>query len=134
MKTINIKGKDYVPVNERIQYFNETYPEGRITTEVQYDGDYVRVKAVVTPNVEKSERCFTGHAEEDRKQGNINKTNATENAETSAIGRALGLMGIGILDAIASADEVAQMLGSNPEIRTLIVSSIRGERVNIRRR
>jgi hypothetical protein len=107
LKTVDIRGKEYVPVNVRIAAFNEAYPNGCIQTEVEYQGDYVRVRAVAVPDVSAPARYFTGHAEEDRTQGNINRTNATENAETSAIGRALGVMGIGILESVASADEVA---------------------------
>jgi len=107
LKTVDIRGKEYVPVNVRIAAFNEAYPNGCIQTEVEYQGDYVRVRAVAIPDVSVPVRHFTGHAEEDRTQGNINRTNATENAETSAIGRALGVMGIGILESVASADEVA---------------------------
>lgn len=111
LKTINIKGKDYVQVNERIRFFTENYKKGAITTDVTFDGNYVRVRATVYPNmIEEPTRYFTGHAEEDRTQGNINKTNALENAETSAIGRALGIMGIGILDSVATAEEVSHAI------------------------
>ena len=42
----------------------------------------------------------------------VNKTSAIENAETSAVGRALGLiMGIGVIESIASADEMNKALG-----------------------
>jgi hypothetical protein len=47
----------------------------------------------------------TGHAEEFRGQGRINATNAVENAETSAIGRALATAGW-LADHVASADEM----------------------------
>lgn len=111
LKTINIKGKDYVQVNERIRFFTDTYKQGAIVTDVTFEDKYVRVRATVYPNiVEQPTRYFTGHAEEDRTQGNINKTNALENAETSAIGRALGIMGIGILDSVATAEEVSHAI------------------------
>lgn len=108
LKTINIKGKEYVTVAERVRGFNENFPNGSITTEVTQEGTYVRCKAIVTPDVTLPARFFTGHSEEDRTQGNINKTNATENCETSAVGRALGMMGIGIVEGIASADEMVR--------------------------
>lgn len=108
LKTINIKGKEYVTVAERVRGFNELYPNGSISTELIQEGNYVRCKATVTPDVAFPARFFTGHSEEDRTQGNINKTNATENCETSAVGRALGMMGIGIVEGIASADEMVR--------------------------
>lgn len=106
MKTINIKGKEYVTVNERLIFFNENYPQGYIETSIQFDGEFVRCRAKVTPDIEKPGRFFVGHAEEDRTQGMINKTSAVENCETSAVGRALAMMGIGIIESVASADEV----------------------------
>jgi deoxycytidylate deaminase len=48
----------------------------------------------------------TGHAHEERGSSNINKTSYVENCETSAVGRALALLGIGIDTSIASANEV----------------------------
>ena len=48
----------------------------------------------------------TGHALEDRRSSFINKTSHIENAETSAVGRALGNLGIGIDNSVASAEEV----------------------------
>ena len=41
---------------------------------------------------------------------NINKTSYVENCETSAIGRALAMLGIGIDTSIASANEVADAI------------------------
>jgi hypothetical protein len=48
----------------------------------------------------------TGMAQEDKSSSRINQTSYVENCETSAIGRALGFMGIGIETSIATADEV----------------------------
>ena len=48
----------------------------------------------------------SGHAHEERSSSHINKTSYVENCETSAIGRALAMMGIGIDTSIASANEV----------------------------
>lgn len=106
LATINIKGKEYVTVAERVRYFNETYPNGMIETDISFDGELVRSRAKITPDTDKPQRYFIGHAEENREDGMVNKTSAVENCETSSIGRALGLMGIGIIDGIASADEI----------------------------
>ena len=56
----------------------------------------------------------SGLAEEVRKASNINKTSALENAETSAVGRALAFFGMGGTE-IASADEVAGAIGQQKE-------------------
>jgi len=45
-------------------------------------------------------------AQEDKSSSRINQTSYVENCETSAVGRALGFMGIGIETSIATADEV----------------------------
>ncbi len=108
LKTIDIKGKEYVTVAERVRHFNETYTSGKIVTELLSDlkDKQVVMVAKVTPDVEKPERYFTGYSQEIVGEGMVNKTSALENAETSAVGRALGLMGIGIVESIASVDEV----------------------------
>lgn len=107
-KAIDIKGKKYVQVSDRILYFNETYPNGSIETKlVSAPGaDMVIVKAKVTPDLEKPIRYFTGYSQAVWGDGVVNKTAALENCETSAVGRALGMMGIGVLESVASADEV----------------------------
>ena len=116
MKKIKIHGKDYVMVKDRIIHFNEHYPNGSIRTELIEMTDRFIVKSTVIPDVDKPERYFTGHAEEVIGSSQINKTSALENCETSAIGRALGCLGIGVEDAFASADEVknAQHQQQNP--------------------
>ena len=94
-KTTNIKGKEYVQVNERILYFRSEYPDWSIQTEiVNIDEDQVLVKAYVYNG--DMELRFTGHAHEEKQSSYINKTSYVENCETSAVGRALGMMGIGI--------------------------------------
>ena len=52
------------------------------------------------------EHCSTGSAEEFRTASRINQTSALENAETSAVGRALAMLGL-TNDNIASSEEVS---------------------------
>jgi rRNA maturation endonuclease Nob1 len=106
-KAIQIKGNEYVQVKDRIVYFNETYENGCIKTEVISD-DSVEIvfKAIVIPDVSNSDRQFVGSASGVRGGQGVDKTSAVENAETSAVGRALAMMGIGVLESIASADEI----------------------------
>jgi hypothetical protein len=58
----------------------------------------------------------TGYAEESRTSSQINRTSALENAETSAIGRALANFGMAGTE-YASADEVAQAISQRPPTR-----------------
>ena len=104
--SIKIHGKDYVLVNERVQEFHRLYPNGSIRTDLIEFGDRFIVKAEVCPDVSDRMRIFTGLAYELVGSSQINKTSALENCETSAVGRALGMLGIGIDGSIASAEEV----------------------------
>ena len=48
MKTINIKGKEYVPVVERVKEFHKLYPMSKIETQITHNDDKrVIVKATV---------------------------------------------------------------------------------------
>jgi hypothetical protein len=107
-KAIDIKGKKYVLVSDRINYFSENYPNGSIQTKLVSDpgAEMVVIKARVTPNHELPMRYFTGYSQAKWGEGYINKTSALENAETSAVGRALAFMGIGVIDSVASVDEI----------------------------
>jgi hypothetical protein len=105
MKGINIKGKNYIMVNERIKYFRENFEGWSLTSEIiSLTEDSCVIKATVCDanGIIKA----TGFAQEDRTSSMINKTSFVENCETSAWGRALGCLGIGIDESIASAEEV----------------------------
>ena len=109
MKTINIKGKEYVPVVERVKEFHKLYPQGQITTEVVSDNDKrVTVKATVVFIGNGDRLTYTGHSQAEWGKGLMGAV-ALEVAETSAIGRALGFANIGLLDGIASADEMRKV-------------------------
>ena len=106
---------DYVQVNERIEKFYEEYPEGSIQTEIiMNDNGMVIFKAYAYRNSEDT-RPATGHAMEKEGSSYINKTSHIENCETSAIGRALGVLGIGSEENMASADELAAALMNQVE-------------------
>lgn len=107
-RAINIKGKQYVLVSDRILYFNESYPDGSIECElISEPGDkMVVMRAIVTPDAHNPVRAFTGYSQATWGDGMVNKTSALENCETSAVGRALAMMGIGVIDSVASVDEV----------------------------
>lgn len=105
MKSINIKGKNYVMVNERIKFFRENYRGYTLTSEIiELNEDSCVIKATISDG--NGLVVATGFAQEDRTSSMINKTSFVENCETSAWGRALGCLGIGIDESIASAEEV----------------------------
>lgn len=107
-KAIDIKGKKYVLVSDRVIYFNETYPNWSIvTTRIMTDEGWLEVfKATVTPDCSKPERYFTGYSQARWWEWMVNKTAALENAETSAVWRSLAMMWIWVIDSIASVDEM----------------------------
>jgi len=107
-KAIDIKGKKYVLVSDRILYFNETYPNGSIQTKLVSapDADRVVIRAKVTPDTDKPQRYFTDYSQALWGDGYINKTSAIENCSTSAVGRCLAYLGIGVIDSVASVDEI----------------------------
>lgn len=107
LKGIDIKGKLYVEVNERVNYFR---------TEPKYDGWAIETElcslnegvCIIKATIKDPGGIVkaTGYAYEKEGSTFINKTSYIENAETSAVGRALGFLGIGIKTSIASAEEV----------------------------
>lgn len=117
METTDIKGKGYVEVNQRIKAFRKIYPEGFIETEiVSNENGVVVMQAEVGYHKEiflddgknffRKVVLATGHAYEKEDSTFINKTSYIENCETSAVGRALGMLGLGIDTSVASAEEV----------------------------
>ena len=107
--TTNIKGKEYAEVNQRILAFWELFPEGRIVCECRTTDNRCDCKCSVYRAKDDAEPAATGHAFEEKK-GAINSTSYVENCETSAIGRALGILGIGATQAIASKEELENAL------------------------
>ena len=111
MKTINIKGKEYVEVNERLKHFRANYKDHSLVSEVLDKTDTsILIKATIS---DKTGRALaTGLAEEEKGSTFINKTSYVENCETSAWGRALANFGIGLDVSVASADEVGNAIAN----------------------
>jgi hypothetical protein len=116
MKSVNIKGKEYITVNERLIFFRSQpqYKGWRISEEVVSLDDKEGLFKVTIINLEGFEMAVA-HAQEYRDSSYINKTSFVENGFTSALGRALGYLGIGIDTAIASADEVQTAVNNQPK-------------------
>ena len=120
--------KDYTLVKDRLIAFREEFPLSSITTELlsvsnivdsptgDYANEYV-VKATVIPNpLQEPEVVYTGLAAERDNTGFVNKSSAIENCETSAVGRALAMLGIGIDTSIASSNEVQDAIAKQEEM------------------
>lgn len=112
-KVSPIKDKPYIEVNERVKAFRKLFPTGSILTDMVSNENGVCIfKATVGYEEENGNFrvLATGMAYEKENSTFINKTSYIENAETSAVGRALGLAGYGIDTSIASAEEVANAM------------------------
>jgi len=112
--------KDYVDVKERIRLFYEKHPDGRLVTgEVTLTTEPDGVPRVMV-------QAFAYRSPEDGHPGvghswlgvpgttNFTRGSEVENVETSAWGRAIGALGIGIDKAIATANEIANKEGQAP--------------------
>ena len=109
MKVVNIKGKSYVEVNERLKYFREHFKGYSLLSEiVELTDERIVIKArILSPDLVE---VANGLAYELSGSSFINKTSYIENCETSAWGRALANFGIGLDNSVASADEVSQAI------------------------
>jgi len=129
--TTNIKGKEYAPVSERVRAFRNELPDWRIMSKiVSFDAGEWVIQAEIQD--EEGDLMATGLASEKVGVGNINKTSALENAETSAVGRALGFLGVGIAASIASADEVTNAAYQLEEIKLKEALATESEKKRLR--
>lgn len=109
MPKIPVKGKNYAMVPARVQAFRMMCPDGYIGTEIvdMHDG-VVTMQATVKDETGKV--LATGLAQEKETSNYINKTSYIENCETSAVGRALGMLGLGSDEQMASAEELCNAI------------------------
>lgn len=111
VKKIEVNGKNYTCVAARISAFRELCPVGTISTEILSLADgVVTMKTTITD--ENGKILATGMAQEKETSSYINKTSYIENCETSAVGRALGMLGMGSDEQMASAEEVANAINN----------------------
>ncbi len=100
--SMSFNPKDYETVESRIKRFYDAYPDGRIVTqndtalEDRQVATWIVKASIFLSAGDQAEDLpkATGYAFEVDGQGMANKTAALENAETSAIGRALANMGL----------------------------------------
>lgn len=103
--------KPYVAVPQRIAAFRDICPNGSIVTNIlSLEDGVVLMKTEVRD--EEGNLLAVGHACEKETSSYINKTSYIENCETSAVGRALGMLGIGIDSSIASVEEMVNAINN----------------------
>lgn len=109
--TINIHGKEYVTVAERLQEIHKTLKTFDITTEV-----LLHEPVVIKATVKTEKGTFTGVSAANPSKS-IEATSPYEVAETSAVGRALIFAGFsgGDSSSIASAEEIDKAIEESPE-------------------
>lgn len=121
-KPVEIGKKSYMEVNQRIKAFRMVYPEGYIHTHFfRLEGGVCTMLAEVGYYAEDGHKVELGTGTAEEKEGStfINKTSYIENAETSAVGRALGMAGFGIDVSVASAEEVQNAIENQNRQQTI---------------
>lgn len=110
MSTIKFKSEDkeYVEIQERIAKFNQEKPYYAIITnsEVFELGGKIFAKVEACILDEEGNSVRTGTAMKEKDSNKYNEFSFLENAETSAVGRALSFLGIAATNVIASQDEI----------------------------
>lgn len=90
-------GKKYLEVSKRVEVFRKNFGDiPGIETTIEHlgmvRGEPIVMRAIITDA--NGRTIATGHAWEVIGAGNVNQSSALENAETSAIGRALAALGL----------------------------------------
>jgi hypothetical protein len=127
IKTIELKGNQYAMVSQRVKAFRQLFPEGEISTELLSNENGMcifKARILVRDAQGEYKQLATGHAYEKEAEGFINKTSYIENCETSAIGRALAMCGIGIDTDIASAEEVADAIKKHDDSKQALAGAV----------
>lgn len=100
---------EYITVHERIEKFYAKFPQGRIITSiVEHNAEtgFVLIRAEVFREPDDALPAATGHAYELRSAGHVQQGSYVEVGETSAVGRALALLGFEVRRGVASREEV----------------------------
>ena len=117
---IDLKGKNYAMVSERVTAFRKIFPEGFIITDiVSNDGTTIVMRAKIGYYREDGSEVIlaTGYAQEVKGKGLVNGTSHVENCETGCVGRAIGKLGIGLNGGgICSAEELVNAVVAQRQI------------------
>jgi pyruvate/2-oxoglutarate dehydrogenase complex dihydrolipoamide acyltransferase (E2) component len=109
---------DYVTVHERIEKFYAKYPTGRLTTTIlehNAETGFILIRAEAYRDADDALPAATGHAYELRSAGHVQASSYVEVCETSAIGRALALLGFEVRRGVASREEMEKATRAQAE-------------------
>lgn len=105
VQTINLQGKEYALVPQRLKAFREANPRATIETDPirQEDGSVIYKATIVADASKEDSPSATGHA-----YGTLTESKAFEKLETTAVGRALALLGYLNNGQIATTEEMEE--------------------------
>jgi len=117
-KTIDLKGKEYAQVKDRLNKFRVDNPNGLIETTptFQPDGTILFKARILKNKSDETSAEATGHS-----LGANKGEKSFEKLETIAVGRALGLLGYASDGEIASSDEMEEFLTYQTERREQMI-------------
>lgn len=124
LSLMDLKGKDYLPVAQRILWFREDHPDWKIVTEfLELSTSHAIAKATILD--EDSSVVATAHKIETVE----GFRDFIEKAETGAVGRALAFVGYGTQFCGADLDEGDRLADAPLEIASAVVPPISGQAV-----
>jgi hypothetical protein len=108
---VKIQGKEYMTVARRLELAQqEKTLEGVETDVLSFDPVVIRAKVTIKGKV------YTGISAINLDSPRyIERQNPYEVAETSAVGRALGFAGYGLIESVASADEMVRAISKRAD-------------------
>jgi hypothetical protein len=129
----NLKGKDYLMVAYRIQWLNEDPSVGSFDIQTSFsqisdEQTVAHCKVILYDTTGKFLRAATATKRETKKDF----SDHTEKAETSAIGRALAMLGYGTQFAIADLDE-GERLADSPLVGGSVTSEVPVKRATFKK-
>jgi len=121
--TINLSGKQYAQVKDRIKEFRSDNPRGLIETTPTFTEDGIMFKArIVKDKSDPASAEATGHSYAKAKANE--KEKQFEKQESIAVGRALALLGYASDGEIASGEEMEEFLEYQEEKRAEAIMEV----------